>query len=46
MGVMLQSDNNLQRLYLHDVITEKEAALLSTDNSLTYEVGKKVTTSL
>lgn len=40
MGVMLQSDKKRQRLYLHDVIAEKEATLLSTDNSNTYEVGK------
>ncbi|HBA93274.1 MAG TPA: hypothetical protein DCZ02_01505, partial [Ruminococcaceae bacterium] len=33
MGVMLQRDNQSQRLYLHDVIAEKETAL-STDDDL------------
>ena len=33
MGVMLQRDNQSKRLYLHDVIAEKETAL-STDDDL------------
>ena len=31
MGVMLQRDNQFQRLYLHDVVIEKEASDLSQD---------------
>ncbi len=37
MGVMLQRDKESQRLYIHDVITEKEDYLASNGNSVTYE---------
>ncbi len=35
MGVMLQRDGQNQRLYLHDVITEKETAISTEDNLIT-----------
>ncbi len=35
MGVMLQRDHQSQRLYLHDVITEKEASILSNEHPIT-----------
>lgn len=34
---MLQRDKESQRLYIHDVITEKEDYLASNGNSVTYE---------
>ena len=37
MGVMLQRNKESQRLYIHDVITEKEDYLASNGNSVTYE---------
>ena len=36
MGVMLQRDSQSQRLYIHDVITEKEDSLISNGNPVTY----------
>lgn len=36
MGVMLQRDSQSQRLYIHDVITEKEDFLISNGNPVTY----------
>lgn len=40
MGVMLMRDNNTQRLYLHDVITEKETELISRVSLNTTEANE------
>ena len=41
MGVMLQRDSQYQRLYLHDVVVEKEASDLSQDDLISTGASEK-----
>ena len=41
MGVMLLKDANVQRLYLHDVVIEKEVSDLLTGDPSTLGTGKR-----
>lgn len=41
MGVMLQRDSQYQRLYLHDVVIEKEASISSQDDLITTGSGNE-----